>query len=71
MPYGPVFALLLMTFAGLPATIEFGGTSFVTTAPAPTTEPFPTVIPGKMVLRAPMKQLLPMRVSTCSPRVKS
>ena len=27
-----------MTFAGTPATTVFGGTSFVTTAPAPTTE---------------------------------
>ena len=34
--------------AGLPATIVFGGTSFVTTLPAPTMAFSPTVMPPKM-----------------------
>ena len=35
-----------MTRAGLPATMANGGTSRVTTAPAPTAAPVPIVRPG-------------------------
>jgi hypothetical protein len=38
-----------MILAGTPATKLFAGTSFVTTAPAPTTEFSPTVTPPSMV----------------------
>lgn len=39
----------LMILAGLPATTQFGGTSFVTTDPAPTTDPFPIVTPASTI----------------------
>lgn len=32
-------SICLITFAGIPAATEYGGTSFVTIAPAATTEP--------------------------------
>jgi hypothetical protein len=35
--------------AGTPATISYGCTFLVTTAPAPTTAPVPTVTPGMMI----------------------
>ncbi len=41
--------------AGFPATIVFGGTSFVTTLPAPTTAFSPTVIPHRSVALEPME----------------
>ena len=47
-----------MTLAGTPATTVRGGTSFVTTAPAPTTAPSPIVTPGQIVTRAPSQTLL-------------
>ena len=37
-----------MTRAGLPMTTTFGGTSFITTAPALTIEFFPILIPGRI-----------------------
>src|ERR1019366_231921 len=40
--------------AGFPATIAIGGTSLVTTAPAPTMSFSPMVSPGRMVALAPM-----------------
>ena len=43
-----------MVLAGLPTTIEFGITSFVTTDPAPTIAPSPIVTPGKIVAFAPI-----------------
>lgn len=43
--------------AGLPATTELGGTSFVTILPAPTIELGPIVTPGKIILPCPIKQL--------------
>ncbi len=42
--------------AGLPATMVYGGTSFVTTAPAPTTLPLPIVMPLRMIAPAPIQQ---------------
>ena len=44
-----------MTTAGLPATMQFGGTSLLTTAPAETTEFSPTVTPGKIVALIPIQ----------------
>jgi len=49
--------------AGLPVTMAFGGTSRVTTAPAPTIANAPTVIPGSIVALAPM--LAPRLILTC------
>src|SRR5688572_23873175 len=45
-------------FAGTPITVTPGGTSRVTTAPAPTTEPSPTFTPGSTIPPVP----------TCAPR---
>src|SRR5687767_11228770 len=42
----PFISRALIARAGLPATTVHGGTSFVTTARAPTTAPSPTVTPG-------------------------
>ena len=52
--------ICLMTFAGTPATTVLGGTSFVTTAPAPTIAPSPIVTPGQIVTRVPSQTLLPI-----------
>src|SRR5881409_1324493 len=41
--------------AGLPATMASGGTSRVTTAPAPTIARSPITMPGRMVVLAPME----------------
>ena len=46
------------TRAGLPATTVRGATSFVTTAPAPTTASWPMVTPGRIVEFAPMRAFL-------------
>ena len=43
--------------AGLPATTTFGGTLFVTTAPAATTEFSPMVTPFKMIAFMPIQTL--------------
>ena len=43
-----------MAFAGTPPTTVFGGTSFVTTAPAATIAPSPTETPGRMVAWEPV-----------------
>src|SRR5215831_1522992 len=51
---------LRMTLAGFPATTAIGGTSDVTTAPAPMTAPSPTRTPGKMMARAPIQTSFPM-----------
>ena len=47
-----------MIRAGLPATIVHGGTSFVTTEPAPTTAPSPIVTPFKIIQLKPIQTLL-------------
>lgn len=49
-----------MILAGLPATIQFEGTSLVTTAPAATTTSLPILTPGKMTALVPIKQLFPI-----------
>lgn len=54
--------MVLTTFAGTPATTVFGGTSFVTTAPAATTAPSPTVTPGRIVECDPIQTLLPILI---------
>ncbi|KAJ1562399.1 hypothetical protein HK096_010349 [Nowakowskiella sp. JEL0078] len=41
-------------FAGFPTTTTFGGTSFVTTEPAPTVDPSPMVTPGRMIAPPPI-----------------
>src|ERR1035438_8915572 len=41
--------------AGTPATTAYGGTSLVTTAPAPTSAPSPMVTPHRMVALLPME----------------
>src|SRR4249919_2888118 len=46
---------VLIIFAGTPATTVLGGTSLVTTDPAPIREFSPIVIPHKMVALEPME----------------
>jgi len=48
----------LIILAGFPATIVQGGTSFVTTDPAPTIEPSPIVTPFKIIELKPIQTLL-------------
>ena len=48
---------VLTSFAGLPANIEFGGTSFVTTAPAPIILFLPIVIPLQIIALSPIQTL--------------
>ena len=50
--------------AGTPATIEFGGTSFVTTLPAPTIAFSPIVTPQRIVELVPMDAPLFTSVGT-------
>src|SRR5262245_64469689 len=50
--------------AGTPATIVFGATSLVTTAPAPTVAPSPIVSPHKIVAFDPMDARRQMRVGS-------
>ena len=38
------------------------GILFATTEPAPIIQLFPIVTPGKIILRAPIKQLLPITI---------
>lgn len=47
-----------MSFAGIPATTEFDGTSFITTLPAPITTSLPMVTPASMVTFKPHHTLL-------------
>ncbi len=49
-----------MILAGLPATIQFEGTSLVTTAPAATITSFPILTPGRIIALVPIKQLFPI-----------
>lgn len=51
-----------MTRAGLPATTQSGGTSLVTTLPAPTTEPSPIVMPGSTITPPPSQQRSPIEI---------
>ena len=51
------------TLHGLPAATEFGGTSDVTTDPAPTTEPSPMLTPLQIVTPVPMKTRSPIRTA--------
>lgn len=50
-----------MILAGMPATSVFGGTSWVTMAPAATTELSPIVTPLRTMTREPSQTLLPIR----------
>src|SRR2546422_77878 len=52
--YAGICEMYLMTHAGLPATTAPGGTSTVTTAPAPTNASVPIRTPGKIVVFAPI-----------------
>ena len=53
-------SIIFMSFAGLPPTMVFGATSFVTTALAATTAFSPTVTPGRIVALAPIHALRQM-----------
>ena len=57
-----IYLMLLIIFAGFPATTQFLGISFVTTEPAPITELSPIVTPGKTIAPAPIHTLLPMLI---------
>lgn len=50
--------------AGLPYQTSYGGTSFVTTDPAPIKAPCPMVTPGKIVTLAPIEAPFLTRVSS-------
>jgi hypothetical protein len=50
------------TLAGLPATVTPGGTSRVTTLPAPMMASSPTVMPGRRIAPLPIQTLRPMRI---------
>ena len=52
--------MFLINLAGFPATITFGGTSLVTTLPAPTIELSPIVIPGNIIAPEPIQTLFPI-----------
>ena len=45
---------------GAPTAITFGGTSFVTTLPAPITELSPIVIPPRTTAPVPIQTLFPI-----------
>src|SRR5689334_6697073 len=47
--------------AGMPAMVARSSTSFVTTAPAPTTHQAPTLTPGRMRLPIPSRVPSPMQ----------
>src|SRR5439155_18679040 len=49
------FGSIFNTFAGLPTTTAYGGTSLVTTLPAPTIAYSPTVIPQSKVALEPIE----------------
>ena len=51
-------------FAGIPVTTEFGGTSFTTSALAPTLVPSPMVIGPMILAPAPSRTLLPIGCPT-------
>lgn len=53
-------SLVLMTLAGTPATTVFGGTSFVTTLPAPNVTLSPIVTSPMTITFAPNITLSPM-----------
>jgi len=55
--------LFRTTRAGLPATMEYGSTSFVTTDRAPITAPCPMVIEGIIIASLPIHTSLPMTTS--------
>lgn len=50
----------LITFAGAPTAIAYGGMSFVTTLPAPIIAPSPIVKPLKIITSAPSQTSLPI-----------
>lgn len=52
----------LISLAGIPAAIAWGGTSLVTTQACPTAEPSPMVIPGMMIARAPIQTSFPSTI---------
>jgi hypothetical protein len=54
------------TLAGLPTATEYGGTSRVTTEPAPITAPSPIVTPFKILTLNPTQALFPMTTGACA-----
>src|SRR6266481_3564033 len=52
------------TLAGLPTTVVPGGTSRVTTLPAPTMASSPMLTPGRTIAPPPIQTLLPIRTGT-------
>jgi len=54
---------VLTTRAGLPTATDRGGTSLVTTEPAPIVEPSPMVTPGRMIAPPPIQQSAPMTMA--------
>src|SRR5947208_3668777 len=62
-PGSPLSSSGLMILAGTPATTTPGGTSFVTTDPAPTIAPGPITTPGRTTQWTPTNAPVPIRVS--------
>ena len=52
--------LLLIILAGTPTATEYGGSDFVTIAPAPITQPSPMITPGIIIALAPSQTSFPM-----------
>src|SRR6202453_3935403 len=63
MPLWPVLMPFSMIRAGLPATRQFDGTSFITTLAAATTQLSPTLTPAMIMLFAPILHCFPIQVS--------
>ena len=55
------YRLRFAILAGLPITVTLGGTSRVTTLPAPTMASSPILTPGRMIVPPPIQTFLPMR----------
>ena len=51
--YNSYLSMVLITFAGIPTAIEYGGISFVTTEPVPITLHFPILTFGSIITFAP------------------
>lgn len=53
-------------FAGVPVAITLSGKLRLTTEPAATTQLLPMVTPGRIMLFAPIQQLLPILIGAWS-----
>ncbi|HAH1745245.1 TPA: hypothetical protein GE558_02635 [Escherichia coli] len=61
--------MYLITLAGTPPTIAYGGTSLVTTEPAAMMAPVPILTPAKIVHLEPIHTSCPMITSRSFPNM--